>query len=49
MCVIQFSLKKKKKKKKKKKNKGKTRSGDKGGQMSITVINKTRDFPVAQW
>ena len=42
MCVIQFSL-------KKKKNKGKTRSGDKGGQMSITVINKTRDFPVAQW
>ena len=38
MCVIQFPHKKKKKK-------GKTQSGDKGGQMSITVINKTRDFP----
>ena len=25
--------------------KKKKRSGDKGGQMSITVINKTRDFP----
>ena len=37
MCVIQFSLKKKKK--------GKTGSGYKGGQMSITVINKIRDFP----
>ena len=28
-----------------KKKKGKTGSGYKGGQMSIPVINKTRDFP----
>ena len=46
MCYVCYSI---LPQKKKKKTKGKTRSGDKGGQMSITVINKTSDFPVAQW
>ena len=36
MCYMCYSILLQKKKK---------RSGDKGGQMSITVINKTRDFP----